>query len=131
MSRNLKNQATVEFLILFTLLLLGVAVATVIAYQKINEIQSQQTILDAENTLLTTAGSLDTAFIQGHGFETKAFLPDLVAGGNYNMTLYSSLLVLETRGFTISRPTLVQNFTGSLKKGENSIKNSYGMIVIS
>jgi uncharacterized protein (UPF0333 family) len=128
---GMKNQATIEFMLIFTVLLLGIAVAAAVSFQKIKEVNSQQTAVEAEDVLRDLASSLDKAFIEGDGFITTAYLPDMISGRQYNITLYPNQLVLEVGGKYFTRYTIVQNFSGSIKKGANTLKNSGGIIEIS
>ncbi len=127
----MKNQATVEFMIIFTVFILAAAVAGLVSFQKINEITGQQEVLDGEGTVRLAASTLDRTLIEGDGFSTKLNLPDSLSGRPYNITLHSGLVVLNLGGHDFTKTTLVTDFTGSLSNGGNTLKNSKGTVEIS
>lgn len=127
----MKNQATIEFTLLFILLLLGVLVAAVVSSQKTIEVNAQQVRLDAEHLLESAAVSLDTVAVQGDGFVTTLHLPDRIQGKQYTLVLVQNSLLLNLDQQDFSYPTIVRDFSGTLKQGENTLRNVRGVVNIS
>lgn len=127
----MKNQATIEFTLLFTLLLLGVLVAAVVSSQKTIEVNAQQVRLDAEHLLESAAVALDTVAVQGDGFVTKLHLPDRIQGKQYTLVLVQNSLLLNLDQQDFSYPTIVRDFSGTLMQGENTLRNVRGVVNIS
>lgn len=127
----MKNQATIEFMIIFSLLLFAMAIAAVFATQRINEVHSSQTAFEAEHLLGTIGGLMDTVVIEGDGFSSTVVIPNLIAGRSYTLTAHPNLLVLRVGNQDFTRSVLADTFSGSFALGgEQTIKNAGGVIEI-
>lgn len=118
-------------MMIFMLLLLGVAVAAVVSFQKSLEVSDQQLSIEAEQLLRTAASTMDTVFLEGNGFRTELVLPATLAGRNYTVRLEQNTMIFTIQGQDYTRAILAGNVTGTLAKGRNWVANIQGGIQVS
>ncbi|MBI4181580.1 MAG: hypothetical protein HY520_01275 [Candidatus Aenigmarchaeota archaeon] len=117
-------------MLIFIVFVMGVAIAAVVMLQKVDEVDIQQLSLEGTRVADAAAAALDTVLIQGDGFSSELILPAYLADRQYNVTAYPRLVVVRMEGQDFQRATLVQNLSGSLRQGTNTLTNRQGVIVI-
>jgi hypothetical protein len=125
-----KGQVTVEFVLILMVLLLALNVAAVVSYEKTEEIGKHKVNFESRRILDDTAGKINTAWLEGDGFESTLDLPQDLMGLDYSLEIRSNLLILYCENQTYSKYLLTQNVTGIPGPGQNSLKNLEGEVVI-
>ena len=126
-----KGQISMEILSYY-IILFGVFLLTlilVVANQR--AIEEEKSNMDARRILITAKNEIDIATNVGNGYSHSFFLPQVLqGGGNYDISVSSESqeirIVYNERNVTL--PLLTNNVTSTIKKGNNIIKNSKGMI---
>ena len=125
-----RGQAAVEFILIFLILLVAVNLAAVFAYQRVTETQSLQEDIDADTLVVSTASSLNTAFLAGDGFRMNITLPSKVAGQNYTLRVSGSQLFLNTSLNTYSAGLYTSNVSGTFHSGLVTFNNTNSTIIV-
>ena len=129
---ELAGQVSVEFMLIFVFFMAILTVVLVAVLQNTEGVYSSTLDLEAESTLSMVKSKLDTALLEGSGFSTRFTLPEiLMSSYNYSINISSSSLLLEANNRTYSKLLLTNSTAGMLKKGENTVRNEDGRIVIS
>ena len=123
-------QSSMEFMILFTLFLIILAVSLVISWQNITTITQSRLELETTKIIEDVSNRLNTAFLEGDGFFINVTIPEKILEWNYSISIYSNHLLLDLRNTTYSRILLTKNITGSLGKGINQVENRKDEIII-
>ena len=126
-----KGQISMEILSYY-IILFGVFLLTlilVVANQR--AIEEEKSNMDARRILITAKNEIDIATNVGDGYSHSFFLPQVLQSGkDYNISVSSEAqeirIVYNERNVTL--PLLTNNVTSTIKKGNNIIKNSKGMI---
>lgn len=129
--RSIKAQSSVEFMLIFILFMAILTVVVAAVLQNTQGIFSSTLDLEAENTLSLVKSRLDTAYLEGSGFSTNFTLPQTVMVFNYSINISSKFLIMEVNNQTYSKILLTNSTAGTLRKGENMVKNADGVLVIS
>lgn len=127
----MKGQISVEFMMIFLLMIAALTVAMLVGQKNMESAQylEQQTMTN--EILESVSDKINTAFMEGHGFSTNITLPQMVHGKNYAVRIRSNSIEINVSETYFYRSLLTQNITGSLSKGLNRISNVNGIVVIS
>jgi hypothetical protein len=126
-----KGQVSVEFMFIFILFMAVLALAVVFVMQSSQGIYLSSMEMGSEEMLSKVKGGLDSAFLEGDGFSTNLTLPSQIMGADYSISISSGFALIDINNQTYSKILLARNITGSLRKGENMLKNVNQGIVIS
>lgn len=130
-SRRGKAQVSVEFMFIFVFFMAVLTVIMVAVLQNTQGVSSSRLGLEAENALSLVKSRLDTAFLEGSGFSTNFTLPQELMDFNYSVSISSKFVVIEVNNQTYSKMLLTNSTAGTLRKGENAVRNVNGQLVIS
>ncbi len=125
-----KAQSSIEFMIIFIILVLALLVSLWIGLMRVREVSTAQTDLEVERLLNDASNKINTAYLEGHGFSINLTMPNKIFGLNYTVQIISNYIYLTINNNTYPKPLLTQNISGTLKKGENLIKNVRGDVLI-
>jgi hypothetical protein len=128
---KLEAQASVEFMFIFVFFMAVLVVIMAAVLQNTQGVYSSTLDLQAEGALSMVKSKLDTAFLEGSGFSTNFTLPDSLMSYDYSVNITSKFLTLEVANQTYSKTLLTNSTVGIPRKGENSVRNEDGRIVIS
>jgi len=128
-----KGQSSVEFMAIFSLLLVVLILATMVSVQNTSSIVNARKDVEVRRILEYVGGRIDAAYLGGHGFSSNVTLPETIAGFNYtlNISLGSNVIYVRMPGSDYPRNIITSNVTGEFRKGENTIRNENGMVVVS
>lgn len=124
------GQISMEFMLLFMLFMVAVAIAVIVSTYRSYEISQAQIDLSANDILDRAAGRINNAFLEGDGFSTTVRLPESILMMNYTIDIESNEVILYLEGRTYIAYLLTSNITGDIAKGTNLISNVDGEIVI-
>lgn len=111
------------------ILLLIIAVASFVAFGNANQIYADNINRDARRVAELAAIEINTAAGVGDGYSHRFSMPQKLYGNtNYTVFINSNQLYISSNARTYMIPLLAYNITGSIKFGENTIKNSKGLI---
>jgi uncharacterized protein (UPF0333 family) len=126
-----KSQASIEFIIIFMILMLALTVATYMSAERSYSITKTEIGLETLKVINDISNKVNMAFLEGHGFMINLTLPEEIFGRDYIVGIYSNYISLEVDNTTYFKSLITENITGSLEKGPNLIENKNGVIVIS
>ena len=129
-SHRRKAQSSIEFILIFSLLLTILAIGATVAWVRIYGITNANQNLEIDKILDDTSSKIDLAFLEGDGFSINLEIPQVIFGQNYTIDIYDNNVVIIFSNSTYSKHTLTENITGTLKKGFNKIINRDGEILI-
>ena len=129
-SHRRKAQSSIEFILIFTLLLTILAIGTTVAWVRINGISNANKNLEISKILDETSNKINLAFLEGDGFSINLKIPEIVFGQDYTINIYDNNVVIYFANSTYSKHVLTENITGIPKKGLNTIINRNGEILI-
>ncbi len=127
----MKAQASVEFILIFTILLVALIMGFLINFSKTQEISQSQIKLEADKILIQASNIINTVYIEGPGFTTNTTLPQTILGINYSIQIDNNRLLLFCGSSIFSKPLLTRDVTGTIGPGQNRVENSEGGVVIS
>ncbi len=130
-SSKWKAQMSVEFMLIFILLLTVTVIVAAAAAWNTSGVYLSTMELEAREVLALAKGRLDTAFLEGDGFSTTFTLPQRIMNSDYSINISSRFVFAEVGNQTYSAPLLSNSISGSLKKGQNTVRNMNGQLVIS
>ena len=123
-----KAQLSVEFIIVFMIFM--VALAALLSSTRLENIVEGRLNVEVNSARDDITNRINTAYLEGDGFSSKLYLPPTIGGYNYTIITAYNTVVLVVNDQAYSSVLITQNITGTLKKGENTIRNSHGIIVI-
>ncbi|MBI5224669.1 hypothetical protein HY989_02270 [Candidatus Micrarchaeota archaeon] len=132
--RELKGQSGIELAVYFSFLLMLLIVLSVETADRTKAISRSREILEAQRVGEIAAANIDVAVSVGDGYSSKFYLPFGLTDSNYSLQIFPSSQRLEMiytdNNFSRIFPILTNNVTGSLKQGQNRIRNVKGEIII-
>ena len=126
-----KAQMSTEFMFIFIFLLALTMLVAAAAVWNTGGVYLSTVELEARKVLSLAKGKLDTTFLEGDGFSTTFTLPQKIMSLDYSINISSRFVFLEAGNQTYSALLLSNSTSGSLKKGQNTVKNLNGQLVIS
>lgn len=127
----MKVQTSLEFMIVFMVLLAAMGVFLGFNFQKSREFFFLNEDLNADALLQKIKIKLDSVFLEGNGFVTSLYLPADVSGANYSVIVSKNFVTIISTSSAHTKPLLTSNVTGTLRAGKNTLTNVLGGIVIS
>ncbi len=127
---TIKGQGAVEFILIFVIFLLFLAVALVMSFGTIRDVRHSQVDTEARNLLNKMSSKIDTTWMEGEGFSTNLTLPNRILSFDYSVNISSNELILCISNETYSKYLVTKNILGVLKKGVNMLKNEGNVVVI-
>ena len=127
-----KAQISMEVLSYYIILTGVFLVTLVLIVNSQTAINEEKTILDARNTLVFVKNEVDIAASVGDGYTHSFFLPEVLEGSvDYDISLSgeNQEISIVYRDRNISLSLLTDNITNTIKRGNNVIKNTKGMII--
>jgi hypothetical protein len=124
------GQSSIEFVLIFSLLLAILAIGATAAWVKIYGVSEANKELEINKVLDETSGKINLAFLEGDGFSIGLKVPQNIFGQNFTINIYNNNIVIYFANSTYSKSLLTENITGVMKKGQNTIKNRAGEILI-
>jgi hypothetical protein len=126
-----RGQASVEFMFIFILFVAALSLAAVFVMQSSQGIYQSGMGIGAEELLSQVKGALDSAYLEGDGFSTNLTLPSRLLGSEYFIGTEPGYVFIEVSNQTYSKTLLARNLSGSLRKGENMLRNVNQEVLIS
>ena len=130
MYRYMISQATVEFIILFGVMLIAIIAAVTFSWGEINDVNHMRLSRDANSLLSDVRSKMDTAYIEGDGFSIKLLLPEQINGLTYKINASDNVIYVNISNHIYTTTIMAQNVSGTFRIGENIIRNSDGIIII-
>jgi hypothetical protein len=127
----MKAQVAIEFLIIFGTFLVALTLVVLAAWNNIVNIDKSTIDFETNRIMNLISNRINTVYLEGDGFSIGLVVPGQIGVYNYTLDIEGNTLWLTVNEFSYSRRLLTSNITGSLGKGENTIENSNGEIVIS
>ena len=129
----MKAQSSVEFMAIFTLLLIVVIFTAVLSVQNTSRLVYSKTEMEVNKLLEYVGERIDAAYLGGHGFSSNITLPKTMLGYNYSLNISYGSNIIYVRMADTDYPwnILTGNVTGEFRYGENMIRNENGMVTIS
>lgn len=129
--RRLRAQSSIEFILIFGLLLLILSIGTTVAWVRIFGVSQAQKNLEISKILDEASNKINLAFLEGNGFSINLTMPKKIHSQDYTIDIYSNNVVIYFANATYSKHLLTENITGIPKKGTSIIANINGEVVIS
>ena len=127
----MKNQVSIEFIVVLMLLISAMSILSVVSIQKTKEIETLKLQQETESVLQEAGGKINTVYLEGSGFSSNVTLPEKIVVFNYTVSIQKNFLVITVQGSSYSKNLLTENITGNFNAGENMLTNENGMVVIS
>ena len=125
-----KAQASVEFMIIFALFLLAGIMTMYMTWQRLDEVGSYQRMTEVENLLISVTEKLNTVWLEGEGFRTNMTLPYRLTAGEYDINVTEGYVIIHVYDDEYVKAVVVENLTGTLEKGINTLRNKGGYIEV-
>ncbi len=126
-----KAQVSTEFMLIFMFFVAVLAFSMIYVMQNIESTYASTVGVEAGKTLSMVKSKLETAFLEGDGFSTNFTLPQRIMGFDYSVNISSGFLFIGISNSTYSSPLITKDIAGAPRKGENSLRNIGGRLVIS
>lgn len=126
-----KLQSSLEFILIFSLLLVILSVGATVAWVRVYGINQANRNLEVTKVLGEASNKIDLAFLEGDGFTTEFIAPSNIFGRDYTIGIHRNNVVIYYSESTYSKSLLTENITGNITKGTNTVTNVNGEIVIS
>ena len=124
-----KAQASMEFIVLISFVLLIFAVFTPFLWKQQNEILSERKTLTAEKIALIIKKEVDMAVMFGSGYERNFTIPNDILGSNYTISIHGKILVLNWNSGETQEILITNKTSGIPSPGKNKISNEDDVIV--
>ena len=125
-----KCQSTIEFIMVFTLVLAALIVILFISSEKVQDINSEMVEVEARKVLSKIVTKLNTVVLEGNGFSSNLTIPQQILNMNYTIQIQSNFVTITLQNITYIDNILTDNVTGTLQKGVNVIRNINNNLVI-
>jgi hypothetical protein len=125
-----KAQIATEFIVIFSIFLVAMILIVLAVWNNIANAEKSTIDFEANRILGLASGRINTAYLEGSGFSIGLAIPEKIGVYDYVLQFDGSTLWLYAGGVSYPGKLLTPNITGTLAKGENTITNSNGMIVI-
>jgi len=127
--KSKKAQSAIEFLILVGAMLL-IFLSILLVFQKNLTVKSsEQRIIEVQELAISLQNELDIAAGATDGYSRSFQLPIKVIGQNYNISIQSGLVYIQTAD-DIFLALSAQNVTGQPTQGTNTIRKVNGEILL-
>ncbi len=131
----MKAQSAMEFLIIFMIFVAALAIIAAITLNKTREISTATIELETKKILNEISDKINIVFLEGHGFSTNITVSEKIFSRNYTIWIASNNVYLQLDGTVYAGTILTRNVTitdpgGLLEKGEHTLRNENGIVVI-
>jgi len=128
----MKGQASLEFLIFTSILILMLSVyfwSSSSFQQRVNRIKS---IEEAQRLCDKIAFEINLAVRAGDGYRRKFYVDENLYGiSNFTIRVANNTVFLDWNEGSVSSSIITKNIVGTIKKGDNLIENRGGTIYVS
>ena len=125
-----KAQIAMEFMIIFSVFLIAIILIVLAVWNNIANAEKSSIDFEAGGILKLASGRINTAYLEGDGFSIGLAIPEKIGVYDYTLQFEGSTLWLYVNQISYPGKLLTTSITGTLAKGENTIKNVNGTIVI-
>jgi hypothetical protein len=125
-----KAQIAMEFMIIFSVFLIAIILIVLAVWNNIANAEKSSIDFEAGRILKLASGRINTAYLEGDGFSIGLAIPEKIGVYDYTLQFEGSTLWLYVNQISYPGKLLTTSITGTLAKGENTIKNVNGTIVI-
>jgi len=123
-----KSQIISEFTIFSGIALLFSIVFISISFSQAKDLYDTKEFLQVKDIAIKIGKEIDlTSFVED-GYNRKFEIPEKVNGRDYNISIVNNTLTIWTN--TTLYVTAIQNVTGDLKKGSNTITKTNGLMYL-
>lgn len=125
-----KSQASLEFLGVLSLALLVFGALFVFILNQRSTIEAHNAFLGIKKIAKEASNVINVASLEGDGYSIKLSVPYYINKVDYNLTIINGSVKAEQGENIYESALFVEEVTGSLEKGDNTIKNVKGVIQI-
>jgi hypothetical protein len=126
-----KGQIAAEFMVVFGIFLVGIILIVFAVWNSVGNAEKAAVDLEANRVLGIAASRINTVYLGGDGFSIGLAIPEKIGVYDYEIQFDGNLLMIELGQYTYADKLLTRDITGTLAKGENTISNVNGTVVIS
>jgi len=123
-----KAQTAIELIIVVGFIIFFFAAFLFVINENIEQKNRERENFLARETALTIQDEINLAHKSVDGYMRNFTLPAKVAGKDYNVIVQANMVYFNTSNFGISLP--IQNITGQIKKGTNTITKKSGIVYL-
>jgi len=127
----MRGQVAIEFMLILGVFMVALTLVIFAVWNNIVNIDKSTIDFESSRILNLAASRINTVYLEGHGFSIDLVIPEKIGVHDYVMQSEGDMLWLTLNDLSYSRRLLTSSITGSLQKGENTIENINGEIVIS
>lgn len=127
---NTKSQTAIEFLILVGLVLFGFTVFFMIIQGNMSDDINEQRDLAIKELALSVQNEIDLASQSAEGYQRKFRLPATINGMDYTIDIDQNMVYITAGDGNHAMALPVQNTTGTIIIGVNTIKKEDGQVKI-
>jgi hypothetical protein len=124
------GQAAMEFMVFFGIIAVVVIAVTYNVQTTTTGMNREMADSVIKDAMESIQGSLDMVFMGGDGFSANITIPEKIGGSNYTINITSGFLVINVSGNIKGAKLMADNITGIIKKGDNTITNAGGGLII-
>lgn len=126
-----KGQSSIEFMIFFIIFMVAIVASLFVSVERSHNLIGQRLALESTKLMNDVSNKINTAYLEGNGFQINLTVPTKIYGRNFTIGVYSNLIRIELEEQTYFKTILTDNITGNLDHGINLIRNIKGVILIS
>jgi hypothetical protein len=124
-------QASTEFLVFVSLLLILVFLVVYKNYQSAAQLEEYKSYQEAQNLVNDIAFEINLALKAGDGYSRKFYVSKEVYGiSNFTIEVSDYQVKLKWDKGEVSASIFTRNITGTIKAGENVVRNVKGEIYV-
>lgn len=127
----MKAQVAIEFMIIFATFLLALTLIALAAWNNIVNTNESALNYEANRILNLATGRINTVYLEGHGFSIGLVIPEKIGVHDYTFEIEGTNMFISVEGVSFSKRIITPNITGILNKGENTLENVNGVVVVS
>ncbi len=128
MSR-IKAQVSVEFLMIFILMVLIFSIYVPYIWERELEIEKKGEFVVGRRIASNVKSEVELAVMFGHGYRRNFTLPADILGSNYSIDIRNKVVVVKWKDYEVHELLIAHKITGSPKPGKNTILNRRDEIV--
>jgi hypothetical protein len=119
-----RAQSAIEFIILVGLMIFIFLSYTLIFQKNVASRTYEKRVLTVNELALSVQDEIDLASSSITGYERSFEIPQQIINLNYNITLTEGVVYIITEDNKIALSHSIQNVTGQIQKGTNTIKKN-------
>jgi len=125
-----KGQSAIELVIVIGAVMLFFVTFLGVLGQNISEKTQQKRVEAVQELASLVQNEIAIAAGASEGYQRTFNVPNLILGRDYTISVEDSFLFLKTTDEKIALGLPVQNLTGSIQKGDNTIKKLNNQILL-